>query len=184
MGPFAAAFLNRFGVRRVVTVAVLMIALGTASSLVMNAVWQLILLWGVVVGIGTGMIALVLGATVATRWFAHRRGLVIGMLTASAGTGQLVFLPLLAQLTASYGWRVALCLVVAALLAVMLLVLALMRDRPSVLGLPRYGETELAPAPAQQHGLSTLLVSPLRALQQARGAGPSGCCSPPSSSAG
>ena len=169
MGPFAAAFLNRFGVRRVVTVAVLMIALGTASSLVMNAVWQLILLWGVVVGIGTGMIALVLGATVATRWFAHRRGLVIGMLTASAGTGQLVFLPLLAQLTASYGWRVALCLVVAALLAVMLLVLALMRDRPSVLGLPRYGETELAPAPAQQHGLSTLLVSPLRALQQASG---------------
>jgi sugar phosphate permease len=169
MGPFAAAFLNRFGVRRVVSVAVLMIALGTAGSFAMTEVWQLILLWGVVVGVGTGMIALVLGATVATRWFAHRRGLVVGMLTASTATGQLVFLPLLAQLTASYGWRVALCLVVAALLAAMVLVLALMRDRPSDLGLPRYGEAEPTPAPAQEHGLSTLLVSPLRALRQASG---------------
>src|SRR3954452_2650243 len=167
MGPFAAAFMNRFGIRRVVTVAVLTIALGTAGSFAMTTVWQLVLLWGVVVGVGTGMIALVLGATVATRWFAHRRGLVVGLLTASTATGQLVFLPLLAQLTASYGWRVALCLVVAALLGAMVLVLALMRDRPSDLGLPRYGEAEPTPAPPQEHGLSSLLVSPLRALQQA-----------------
>ena len=167
LGPFAAAFLNRFGLRRVVIVALLTIALGTAGSLVMTSVWQLVLLWGVVVGLGTGMIAMVLGATVATRWFAHRSGLVMGLLAASLATGQLVFLPLLAQLTASHGWRTALCVVVGALLVVMLLVLALMRDRPSDLGLPRYGEAEPTPAPAQQHGLSTLLVSPLRALRQA-----------------
>ena len=167
LGPFAAAFLNRFGLRRVVTVALLTIALGTAGSLVMTSVWQLVLLWGVVVGLGTGMIAMVLGATVATRWFAHRSGLVMGLLAASLATGQLVFLPLLAQLTVHHGWRTALCVVVGALLVVMLLVLALMRDRPSDLGLPRYGEAEPTTAPAQQHGLSTLLVSPLRALRQA-----------------
>ena len=167
MGPFAAAFLNRFGLRRVVAVAVLTIALGTAGSLAMTSVWQLVLLWGVVVGFGTGMIAMVLGATVATRWFAHRSGLVMGLLAASLATGQLVFLPLLAQLTASHGWRTALCVVIGALLAVSLLVLALMRDRPSELGLPLYGEAEVTPAPTQQHGLSTLLVSPLRALRQA-----------------
>src|SRR4051794_19223909 len=169
MGPFAAALMNRYGVRRISLAALGLIATGLLLSVAMDRIWQLILLWGVVVGLGTGLTALVLGATVATRWFAHRRGLVVGMLTASTATGQLVFLPLLAQLTASYGWRVALCLVVAALLAAMVLVLALMRDRPSDLGLPRYGEAEPTPAPAQEHGLSTLLVSPLRALRQASG---------------
>ncbi len=97
MGPFAAALMNRFGLRRVVITALYAsIAIGLLLSLAMTRVWQLILLWGFVVGIGTDMTALVLGATVATRWFSERRGLVIGILTASSATGQLVFLPLLA----------------------------------------------------------------------------------------
>jgi PncC family amidohydrolase len=74
----------------------------------MTQVWQLVLLWGVVVGIGTGMTALVLGATIATRWFVARRGLVVGILTASVATGQLLFLPLLAAITERLGWRIAL----------------------------------------------------------------------------
>ena len=93
----------------------------------------------------------------------------MGMLTASTATGQLVFLPLMAGLTERYGWRIALCLVIAALLTAMLLVLALMRDRPSDLGLPRFGEAAPAPAPLQEHGLWTLLLSPLRALREAAG---------------
>ena len=169
IGPFAAAFMNRFGIRRVVTAALLLIMAGLAGSFVMTEVWQLVLLWGIVVGVGSGMIALVLGATVATRWFSARRGLVMGMLTASTATGQLVFLPLMAGLTERYGWRIALCLVIAALLTAMLLVLALMRDRPSDLGLPRFGEAAPAPAPLQEHGLWTLLLSPLRALREAAG---------------
>ena len=91
--------MNRFGLRRVVVAALLFIMAGLAGSLLMTELWQLVLLWGVVVGVGSGMIALVLGATVATRWFSHRRGLVVGLLTASNATGQLVFLPLLAGLT-------------------------------------------------------------------------------------
>ena len=107
-GPFAAAFMNRFGVRRVIIVAMALIAGGLLTSLAMKQVWQLVLLWGVVVGIGTGLTAMVLAATVATRWFNHRRGLVMGMLAASNATGQLVFLPLIAELTTRYGWRAAL----------------------------------------------------------------------------
>ena len=84
---------------------------GLVASLLMTQVWQLMLLWGVVIGLGTGMTALVLGATIATRWFAARRGLVVGILTASVATGQLVFLPLLASLTERFGWRMALALV-------------------------------------------------------------------------
>ena len=79
--------------------ALTLIAAGLLLSLAMTHVWQLVLLWGVVVGFGTGLTALVLGATVATRWFTKRRGLVVGLLTASSATGQLVFLPLLANLT-------------------------------------------------------------------------------------
>src|SRR5437667_7793218 len=108
MAPFAAALLNRFGLRNVTLSALLTVAAALVISLAMTKVWQLMLLWGLVVGIGTGMTALVLGATVSARWFAARRGLVVGTLTASAATGQLVFLPLLAGLTERMGWRVAL----------------------------------------------------------------------------
>src|SRR6201996_2968831 len=98
-GPFAAAFMNRYGVRRVIIAAMALVSAGYLISLGMTQVWQLVLLWGVVVGVGTGLTAMGLAATVATRWFNHRRGLVMGMLAASNATGQLVFLPLIAEET-------------------------------------------------------------------------------------
>ena len=169
VAPFAAALLNRYGLRPVIAAALLLIVAGVTASFAMSQVWQLVLFWGVLCGLGSGMIAMVLGATVATRWFAHRRGLVIGMLTASTATGQLVFLPMLAALTERYGWRPAMCVVVGALLATLVLVQLLMRDRPSDLDLPRYGDSATTPAPPQEHGFLTLLRSPLAALRDASG---------------
>src|SRR5438309_2215667 len=93
-GPFAGALMTRFGVRRVMLVALAVLATATGLSSLMGAAWQLIGLWGVMIGLGSGSMALVLGATVATRWFVERRGLVTGLLTASTATGQLVFLPI------------------------------------------------------------------------------------------
>ena len=148
MGPFAAAFMNRFGLRQVTLVALFLIAIGLAGSLAMTSAWQLILFWGVVVGFGTGLTAMVLGATVATRWFLARRGLVLGMLAASSATGQLVFLPLLASLTEHFGWRMALVFVLVLLGVAALAVLFLMRDRPSDIGLLPYGETAATAKPA------------------------------------
>jgi predicted MFS family arabinose efflux permease len=163
MGPFAAAFMNRYGVRRITLIALSLIATGLLLSLAMTRVWQLIALWGVVVGIGTGLTALVLGATVATRWFSDRRGLVIGLLTASSATGQLVFLPLLATLTEQVGWRPAVALVCIVLGLAALLVFALMRDRPSDLGLAAFGEKQGEAIP-HVPGAAT---SPLLALRDA-----------------
>src|ERR1700755_1808579 len=100
LGPFAAAFMNRFGVRRVIVVALALICLGFLGSLGMTQLWQLMLCWGLIIGVGTGLTAMVLAATVATRWFTHRRGLVMGMLAASSATGQLLFLALLGAMTA------------------------------------------------------------------------------------
>jgi MFS family permease len=166
-GPFAAAFMNRFGVRRVVLCALSLIVAGLLASLAMTSVWQLMLLWGVVVGVGTGLTAMVLAATIATRWFNHRRGLVIGMLGASSATGQLVFLPLIAELTTHYGWRIALVFVCGLLAMTAILALVFLRDRPSDLGLPVYGETAVTPPPAAGSGLVSLLLSPLIVLKEA-----------------
>ncbi|KQY97834.1 MFS transporter [Pseudolabrys sp. Root1462] len=167
LGPFAAAFMNRFGVRRVILTALALICVGFLASLNMTGLWQLMLLWGVVVGLGTGLTAMVLAATVATRWFNKRRGLVVGLLAASSATGQLVFLPVIAALTTDYGWRTALAFMCAMLAATALVTLALMRDRPADLALPIYGETQVTPAPAQGEGLWSLMMSPLLVLKDA-----------------
>ncbi len=167
LGPFAAAFMNRFGVRRVVICALTLIVAGLLASLAMTRVWQLVLLWGVVVGIGTGLMAIVLAATVATRWFTQRRGLVVGLLAASSATGQLVFLPLIAELTERFGWRMALVFVCGLLAFAAIVAALLMRDRPSDLNLPSYGETVVTPPPATGVGLASLLLAPLIALRDA-----------------
>ncbi|MCP3399261.1 MFS transporter [Bradyrhizobium sp. CCGB20] len=157
MAPFAAALLNRYGLRNVTLTAQLIVVSALVASLGMTQVWQLVALWGVVIGIGTGMTALVLGATIATRWFAARRGLVVGIMTASVATGQLVFLPLLASLTERYGWRLALGFVCIALCVSALAVLLAMRDRPSDVGLRPFGDEGTAPLPAPpvSHGSIT-----------------------------
>src|SRR5690242_13788316 len=105
--PFSAALMERFGVRRVMLVALATIATGASLTTVMRSPWQFDLLWGVVVGSATGAVSVPLAATVATRWFSERRGLVTGILTASNASGQLVFLPALAVLASTYGWRYA-----------------------------------------------------------------------------
>jgi MFS family permease len=167
MAPFAAALLNRYGLRNVTLLAQLIVVSALVASLAMTKVWQLMLLWGVVIGIGTGMTALVLGATIAARWFAARRGLVVGILTASVATGQLVFLPLLADLTERFGWRIALALVCVMLGVSACLVVLLMRDRPSDIGLRPFGDTGTEPLPAPPPNTAPILAAALGTLRDA-----------------
>jgi len=167
MAPFAAALLNRYGLRNVTLAAQLIVVSALIASLGMTQVWQLVVLWGVVIGIGTGMTALVLGATVAARWFAARRGLVVGILTASAATGQLVFLPLLAHLTDRFGWRIALALICAMLGVSAFAVLMLMRDRPGDLGLRPFGDHGKEPLPAPPPNNAPIMAAALGTLRDA-----------------
>jgi sugar phosphate permease len=144
MGPFAAAVMNRFGVRRVLAAALALMTVAVACTTLMRAEWHLVVLWGVLVGGGTGATSMILAAIVATRWFDAHRGLVLGVLSAANATGQLVFLPLLASLAEQRGWRTAALVVAAAAAMVFGLVLVLMRDRPEDLGLRPYGARERA----------------------------------------
>jgi sugar phosphate permease len=151
-GPFAGAIMARFGVRRVMLSALFTLAVAVSLSTFMQSAWQLVLLWGVLVGLGSGAMALVLGATVAARWFVQRRGLVTGLFAASTATGQLVFLPLQAAIVEAAGWRTAVLLVAGVAITVAVLVAIFMRDDPAHVGLQAYGagsepEPVLAPRP-------------------------------------
>lgn len=167
MGPFAAAFMNHFGMRRVIMVALATVIAGFVLSLyVMTQFWELVFFWGVLVGLGTGLTAMVLGATVATRWFSARRGLIVGILAASSATGQLVFLPLLAKLTENFGWRSALFFVCLMLVLAAGAVWSLMRDHPADLGLALYGETTtVVAANTPRTSLGQMLLVPLVTLR-------------------
>jgi len=169
MGPFAAALMERFGMRRVVVASLSLMTLGVGLTAFMTKPWQLLLSWGVLVGLGTGTTATVLGATVVARWFHQRRGLVMGVLTAATATGQLLFLPLLAELVQRRGWQ-AVPLTVAALLAAVILLAAIgLRDRPADLGLRAFGAPDDSTEPPRS--TRSPLFNALAVLRKGSGRG-------------
>ena len=150
--PFAAALMDRFTVRKVVMSALTVIGIGALLTIWMNKSWHLMLLWGVVVGIGTGSMALVFAATIANRWFVKKRGLVIGVLTAAGASGQLVFLPTLARLAQDPGWRASSVMIsIAAFLMVPLIYLFLKEDPQSINTTP-YGAADNWQPPVLEKG--------------------------------
>ncbi|MET9829612.1 MFS transporter [Streptomyces sp. NPDC006385] len=159
--PFAAALMDRFGIRRVVAVALTVIALGSGLTVWMTAPWQLLLCWGLLVGLGTGSMALAFAATVTNRWFTERRGLVTGILTAASASGQLIFLPVLALMVDAGDWRPAAVTVALAALAVVPFVWLLLRDHPADVGLKPYGAREFVPKPAPVPGAARRAVKVL-----------------------
>jgi sugar phosphate permease len=140
IGPFAATIMELIGIRRTMVFALMLLAIGVGSTTLMTTSWQLVLLWGVVVGCGSGVIALVLGAIVVNRWFYEQRGLVLGILTASTATGQLVFLPLLASVVERFGWRISALALSGAALLIIPAIAFFMRDRPEEVGLRAFGD--------------------------------------------
>lgn len=167
MGPFAAAAMQYFGLRRTVLCALLLLAGGVGLSALMRESWQLWLLWGFVVGTATGATAMTLGAVVVNRWFTQRRGFAMGLLTASTATGQLVFLPLLAAVVERHGWQPVVLIVAVVIAAVIPLVLLLLPERPATLGLHPYGaahDASLETAPSQQNPLQMAFAALQRAM--------------------
>ena len=162
LGPFAAIFIARFGLRRIMVTSAFLIAMVMSLATQVTQLWQLFLLWGITLGFGTGLTALVLGAMVANRWFTANRGLVVGLLAASTATGQLIFLPVAAWIIENYGWRYAVIPVVVACSVVGVLTSLFMQDYPKDVGLRAYGEPDgppnhVAPLPASFWGPFAIL---------------------------
>ncbi len=169
VAPFAAALMERWGVRRTVTAALLLIGVASALTMVMTEPWHLWLLWGLVIGVGTGMMALVFGAIVANRWFHTHRGLVTGIFSAANATGQMVFLPVIAATSTNFGWRAAVAIecVLAFFGAVM--VWLFLVDHPSDRSLLPYGVAEgyALGAPAPRASDEPPVRTALRVLREA-----------------
>ena len=146
IGPFAAAAMQRFGIRPVVLTALCLLSVGTALSTLMQMPWHMVMTWGLLVGAGTGVAANTLAATIVSRWFEMRRGLAMGLLTASAATGQMVFLPLMASMVEHFGWRSVAFLVAAVAATAVPLVALFLPERPGDVGLKMYGQTVDTPA--------------------------------------
>ncbi len=168
-GPFAAALMERIGLRRTLIGAFVLMSGATALSQFMTQSWQLVLTWGVFSGIGSGAVATVLGATIVNRWFKTNRGLVMGLMSASAATGLLVFLPLLAALAQSGGWRPVAMTISIATACLIPLVWLLVPERPSSIGLVRYGADadDVPPTPPASQG--NFIAHTLGTLRRAAG---------------
>lgn len=168
IGPFAAGFIERYGPRRVMAVSALLLGIGVLGTRFMRSPGELVLLWGITVGVGTGALALVLGAAVVGRWFAQRQGLALGMLTASTATGQLLFLPLLARIVVGAGWRWAVTLMAIVAFALIPLVLLAMVDRPEDRATRPYGASasDAATAPRRENPIGAALAALAFAVRQ------------------
>ncbi len=169
--PFAAALMERFGIRRVVAASLTLVAIGSGLTLVMTEAWQLWLLWGFAVGVGTGAIALVFGAIIANRWFVKHRGLVMGVFSAAGASGHLIFLPAIAQVADGPGWRWASAIVTCFALLLVPLVLLLMRDSPADVGTTPYGapdDWEPPPPAPSDVGPATVAIRTLKESARSR----------------
>lgn len=161
--PFAAALMERFGLRAVTATALTLVGIGAGVTIFSTYSWHLLLTWGLLIGLGTGSMALVFAATVTERWFAARRGLVMGVLTAASATGQLVFLPLVAALAESADWRIASLVIAGVALAVVPLVLIFLRNDPRDVGRTPYGAgPNFEPPVRQPSGAARRAVTALR----------------------
>jgi len=166
MGPFAALLMERYGLKKVMCSGLFMVGLGLALATKVTALWHLFVLWGVVLGVGTGMTALVLGAVVSSRWFTKKRGLVLGIFSASTATGQLLFLPIATWLIENVGWRVSVLPIVVGCTLMGILVILFMSNRPSELGLPSFGDVSPI-VPAVNPSIALNFKTPFIALRDA-----------------
>jgi sugar phosphate permease len=161
-GPIGGSLVDRFGPRRVMLGGLSLVALGLILLLGLTQLWQLHLLWGLVIGVGTGAVSNVLGATVVDRWFVKYRGIAVGVVGAAAATGQLIFLPLMVQLAKDQGWRSAMITLIVSVSVMVLPVLLLMRDRPSEVQTTRIGEETATAASRRVDSLRTPLRDAIR----------------------
>lgn len=166
--PFAAALMDQFGLRRVVAGALALIAAGAALTTVMTSPWELVIGWGLLVGLGSGSLALTFAATVTERWFVARRGVVSGVLTSASMFGGMVVLPLLAWIVEHFAWRPSVVTVGLAALALLPVVWLLLRDHPADVGMTAHGATEFTPKPTPVSGANRRALTMLHDAARTR----------------
>jgi MFS family permease len=158
VGPFAAGLIQTIGLKNTVLCSMALLVIGAGSSAFVTEIWQLYLTWGVLVGLGSGAGMVGLATAIANRWFVHRRGLVVGLLTASNASGQLVFLPLLASLVVSHTWHIVPLVVAGVILCLIPIVLLMLPESPAAIGLGPFGSNQVQELPARSGNPFTIAI--------------------------
>jgi len=161
VGPFAAGLIQVIGLKRTVLCSMVLLVIGSGLSALVTEVWQMYLTWGVLVGLGSGAGMVGLATAIANRWFVRRRGLVVGLLTASNASGQLVFLPLLASLVMSHSWHIVPIVVSCVILALIPVVLLMLPESPAAIGLGPYGSDEIVELPPRSRNPFSIAIGGL-----------------------
>lgn len=141
-GPFMAALIEVLGLKKIMIISMATLFTGTLLTLKMQYSWQLIVIWGIIIGLGSGLFLTVLSPYIANRWFVKRRGLAVGILTASTATGQLILLPILAIMINHYSWRWAICLILILSFVMLVIIILFMKSTPKDIGIFPYGMEE------------------------------------------
>jgi MFS family permease len=141
-GPFMAALIETIGLKKMMILAMATLVVGILLTFIMEKPWQLILIWGIIIGLGSGLFLTVLSPYIANQWFEKRRGLALGILTASTATGQLILLPLLAIIVETHSWKWAMGLILILSLIMLAIILLFMKNSPQEAGLLPYGQEE------------------------------------------
>lgn len=141
-GPFMAALLQKFGLKKMMLASMGTLLIGLLLIFLMNQSWQLIIIWGAIIGLGSSLFLTVLSPYVANHWFKEKRGLATGILTASTAMGQLILLPVLATIIENYSWRWAIGLIITISVVMFFIIFLFMRNTPKEIGILPYGQTE------------------------------------------
>lgn len=153
-GPFMAALIESIGLKKMMISAMLTLVVGVLLTYIMEKPWQLIFIWGIIIGLGSGLFLTVLSPYVANRWFEKRRGLAVGILTAATATGQLILLPILAIILETHSWRWAISLILILSLVMLIVILLFMKNSPVEMGILPYGQDKEKVATYIRHSTS------------------------------
>ncbi|MDD5579218.1 MAG: MFS transporter [Methylobacter sp.] len=147
-GPFLGRLMDLYGAKTITLLMIFLIVLGAARTLFMREAWQMYMLWGVIVGIGSGGTSMVMGSTIVNRWFHERRGLALGVLGAAMSSGQLLFIPIIMNLNTHFGWGAAILFSVLLFGFIVLpLVIRFMVNNPELKGMKPYGMKQMITPP-------------------------------------
>ncbi|WP_077212192.1 MFS transporter [Bacillus dakarensis] len=167
-GPFMAALIDVIGLKKMMMMSMVILLTGTVLTFFMTHSWQLLIIWGFIFGLGSSLLLTVISPYVANTWFEKRRGLAVGILTASMATGQLVLLPILASLIEKYSWKWAMGLISTLSFIMLLVIILFMKNKPKDVGLLPYGLQEEKPESSEvnkENPISTAFNGLLQAVK-------------------
>jgi MFS family permease len=129
--PFSGYLYDRHNHKHLLLFFGLIMVAGVLIMPHVQVLWQLVICYGVLAGIGFGGTSMTLLSAVVSRWFRSRLGTLMAVGLAGTSLGQMAMLPFVSWITATFGWRRAFSILGLIAVAVLAIVVLLMKNRPT-----------------------------------------------------